>query len=507
MFVLNALKKVGSLASSRIWTNQNDENEEKNENDDQQETNYSMFDDEVEDEHVDEQENRQLVLDEVVKYEKLERQIHYADKFVEDMMEDSKWLIYKFDEIFNKLGDKCIGLSTEINSINKYVECLNTETDNLNTNYKYSQEVLKDLEEENLYLEENINQLEECLFKEQKNKTCLEYQNDNQKMCLEYKYQQIAQEKKKLVEKTDELKREKEETSCVLKLKLNDCESEKKELNKEKSLQIIMVDKLKKELELEKNYGQKLNETICRQNNKKQELDKELQKCKEQYELLKQISETESTRADTVISTLRTEKTFLDLERRKAETEFNQNKKELEKFGYETEQLNMDIMKIQSKLDSVIKNSDENDKLSMERVGQRLQDNEQLTIDLHEKERCIVELRTTLSEMKMVQRKESDEVRSLRTQVNDLKVKQNNMEIEFGEYPGNGDHNSIINYNPQTSSENITGVDSFLSAGENNIQSAPSVLKRTKSVDEFEEKNTNFENLIKKCNSLLNYYS
>ncbi|VVC35595.1 Hypothetical protein CINCED_3A018685 [Cinara cedri] len=54
--------------------------------------------------------------------------------------------------------------------------------------------------------------------------------------------------------------------------------------------------------------------------------------------------------------------------RRKLDAKINENKKELEKFEYQTEQLNTDIIRFQSKLDEVIKTNDENYKSSIEKV-------------------------------------------------------------------------------------------------------------------------------------------
>lgn len=447
---------------------------------------------------------RSMLNDAVLEKEELQNQLTGAFEFTKYMIEHSKSVVRWFCVDYNMLWDEYRNKKNELDKINNYVECINVETNELHKTYEASKCNLKVLEDKNSCLEENIDELEKCLNGEYTNIKCLHYQNQSQRFCLEQKSEKLAETKQKLVEITDELNRENTQIRDTLKPKLDGFVQEAGKLKSKKSQNIQNVDRLLKELEMERNHTKELNQTIRQQKNQNQKLTEVFEECNEKIQVLKQTVENENVWAENRIDKLRKEILNVDNERRYLDNEFKQSKKELHKFEYQNDQLTTDVKRLQFKIDGVNKNSDEYQKLSIEKMEKKQEDFKKLMIDLNSKERIIVELEKKLSETRKMHKTESENARSFKMQLVDLNHKPeiiNSQKYKKHEnISGDSDHN-IIDCSSQI---NCSVLIDFKSAGENIITTTTKTVKRTDSADDFEEKNRELEKLIEKCNSLVN---
>ncbi|VVC42357.1 Hypothetical protein CINCED_3A010024 [Cinara cedri] len=453
-----------------------------------------------------EQDMKEYMLNEVIlEKEELKNQLNNASKFVNDMLEKNKVLVKELHQNYNNLFNKYRMKTKDLDDSKNNNECLNVKIGGLMKNNESLKCHLKERDAGNKYLEEKICKLEKCLNEEKQTTACLKDQNQNQLRCLEQKSEELTKVTQKLNEKTDELNKEKEVTRKLIP-KLDDCMRRIDKLKLQELQQIKNLDMLKTEVEIEQNRNKECNQLVCVQKNNIQELKEGLDKCNRKIAMLNQAMEKEKLQADSFIGKLRKEKCNIEKERGNLEKEVKERKKELEKLESEKEHLKTSTKELKCKLDTVIKNSDEKEKLSMEKFEKIQTETNNLKTDLNVKCQLVVELEDKLSETKKMHKCEAEKAHNLKIQLDNLKHKQNIMKSSSNKCSGKSPATDDSNSNLMISRVNDVLVNSKLDC-ERITSSAKSPSMMDSSMDDFEDKNQVFEKLISKCNSLVNYFS
>ncbi|VVC46181.1 Hypothetical protein CINCED_3A012912 [Cinara cedri] len=441
---------------------------------------------------------RQSIFDVVVlKKKELQKDLNTVSAFMEIMIKTHKAVRSQLDENFNDLCNKYQNKKKDLDKNKRYKVCLNIIVDDLYKKYEIFKCHLKKEDEENKYLEEKINKLEKCLNEEKKNITRLKDQNHNHIKFLEQKSEELAKITQELVDKTDELNKEKEVTR-KLKLKFDGFIQEVDNLKLEELQQIKNTDLLKTEIEIEKNHNNEFNQIVYDQQNQEQELTEVLEAWYNKIDFLKQMIEKGNDQADISINKLREEKSNVEKEKIYLDNEVKITREELNKLVHKNENLNTHMNELQCRLDTANKNSDEKQKLSMEKIEKIHKDTKKLIIDINSKNKLIIELEEELLETKKRYKTQTEKAHNLKIQLENLKHKQNQMPIKCEKSP-------IIDYNDYNSS--VDRVLKNATLGNEKLSTINTTIKYIGRTNNFKEKNQVYENLITKCNTFINYFT
>lgn len=448
------------------------------------------------------QDIKQCMLNDVVlEREELQNQLSNAAVFIDSMVEKNKAVILQLQENYSILWNRYLCKSKDFDNSKNHNECLNAKIDGLIKNNESLKCLLHERDEKITYLEEKINKLDKCLNEEKQNTTCLKNQNQCHVKCLEEKSEELIKVTQKLNDKKDELCKEKE-IIRKLKPKLDDCMNKLDKLKLKEFQQIKNIDILKSELEIEKTRYKECDQTVYIQKNQIQELTEELEKYNKKIEGLKQTMENEKNQFNCRIEHLRREKCNIEKERGDLERELKECMKEMEKLECQNEHMKIHMDELNCKLNTEINNSEEKEKLSTERFAKIQNDVKCLKADINVKSQLIVELEDKLLETKKLQKIESEKAHNLKIQFDNLKHKQNIMsskKCSSSKCSIADDSNcNLMTSNVNEMMNNSNSDCKHLTASNKTCTDS--------STDDFDVKNQVFEQLIAKCNSIVNYF-
>lgn len=381
-----------------------------------------------------EQAVKQPILNDVVlRKEELKRQLNALSTFMEDMIKRHITVVSQLYENFNDLWNKYqITMDDLDRSKGHKDKYLNIIVDDLYKKYETFKYHLEEHYEENIYLESKYIELKKCLNEEKKNTICLKDENQYYIKCLEQKSEELNQITKKLIKKTDELNKEKEETLNV-KSKLDDVIRKVEKFKLEELKQIKNIDILKTKIEIEKNCNKELTQTICEQKNQIQELTDVLEKCNKKIEGLKQTIEEENVQANNSINKLQKEKLNVEKEKAYLDKDVKETKEKIEKLMQQNQYQKTHINELQCELDTAIKNSTEKETLSLEKIEKINKDTNKLMTDIESKNQFIIELEEQLLKTKKRYKTQAENSHNLKLQLENVVHKQNLMPMKCEE--------------------------------------------------------------------------
>lgn len=352
----------------------------------------------------------------------------------------------KLSEDYDRIFEQNMKKKKELEENKALRESLMEKIEDLEKNNQNLTSCSREQNEKNKYLEAQKNQMEKSLYDARNEIELLKCQNQMIASSDKKSKERINKLELLLSERNDEIREEK--TKCRnLNTKLRKLHDELKQ-NADKSR--IETQKLstnvkflKAELENKMRTNSELINKLLVQKNDFEELQKALDRSRQNVEKLNSDLEQVKIKEDRLIDKLRKEKSEIERKQKEVEMIVDDKVNELKKYEFHNEQLKKDIEEVQYKLDFVTKNADEERILANEKTEKIYNEMKNLEVDLTLKNSQVLGLEDKLTEARRMQKAESDNVFELRNKLENLKRKKN---LVYNPQPG-GEVNEYVKVN------------------------------------------------------------
>lgn len=426
--------------------------------------------------------------------EELQKQLHSTTNFISDIIEKHKTVHSQFTKNYNSLWCNYQNKINELEESKQSYKCLSDKLCELNINFETLKCQLKEQDDKNKQYTELYNQLEANLNEEKNNVTCLNSENQNQKICLNITSDDLNKTTQILTEKINELDCTKLEND-KLKSKCEFLEDELKQIvNKyeQVELQLQKNENISKtELQVLNFHNTELKQIVNDQNKQLKRKTEILEELNEKIKELKQTLEKETIQGSNCLDEIRKEKLSITNDNERLKKNIKEHMEKSKCLKLQNEQYETQINELQYELSTAVKTSNEMQKIAIENEEKVCGDIKKLTTEITSKNQCIVELEEKLSEINKMYLKETENVNNLKRKLDNLRYKP----IKLNQYLN-------IDCDYQIT-DCVSQVIDELQLDSPNM----SINEDTSSCLEVSEiKNESFDELIVKCNSIVNRY-
>lgn len=425
--------------------------------------------------------------------EELHRQLISTTNSIGEIIEQHKTVHSQLTKNYNSLWYNYQNKINELEVSKRSQECLSNKLNELNINCENLKCQLKEKDNKHIDFIESYNQLEAVLTEAKNDVTCLKNQNLNLKNSLNITSEDLDTNTQLLKNKICELDHIKLE-NVELKSKC-ECLQNKLTQTIEKYNQIeLQLNKneniSKTELQIQDIRNIELNQIVNEQKCQLQEKTEILENDNANINALKQMIEENTIQANNCYDKIRKEKLNLENDNEELKTNIKEYIKQLKCLELQNEQFSRQINELQYKLCKTVENSDEMQKLSTENMKKICDDMEKVKTEITLKNQAIAELEEQLLEVKKMHMVETENVCDLKRKLDNLRYKP----IKFDQY-----------LNIDSSCQMTDCVSQVID--ELQLYSPNMGTKDDYSYSEgSENKNESFDELIVKCNSIVNRY-
>lgn len=348
--------------------------------------------------------------------EQLQKELLSTSIFIDQAVKKTRCNYLVLTKNYERLWNKHQNKLKELEQIKNLKECLNVSLDDFIKKDEKINNQLQKTYEKNKTLEETINKMNKLLKNQQGVIECLKEENE-----------QLTKHSNQVTVMAEALKIKKEK---YRKLKLN-YESfqykvmDEEEKSKQRELELSKnIDTLKKQIKLQKDRIFELNGSLCQKESYLHELKETLDRYNDQFEALKQKSEKYKALANESSDKLQ-ELKCVEKDREEMQKELNNRSEELEKLCRQNKQLNVQVNKLQHKLDLASKNSDDNEEKPVNDLTKKMcEENTQMKNELILKSQTIKTLEKRIAEVIQMQKNESKNAKDMKTKLDELEKKR-----------------------------------------------------------------------------------
>ncbi|XP_050530992.1 trichohyalin-like [Daktulosphaira vitifoliae] len=368
------------------------------------------------------------VLDEV-KTEKneLHKRLIDTSVWIEEMVKKQKKFFEQLNTGHHELWCKYQNVKKDLEKSKHKIESANSELIECNNECDKLKHQIKTFEDQNKYLEEQKQILEKRLCQDEKNINELRSENENLKVCVERKLEEIRHHKETVEEQSDQLRNIQSELrtmKCKLELKRENYEQLKSQAE-------INETKMKKEKETYEEQAEifekeknKYEHLVHEQKRQIQELNSKLQDSKRREQEIKSLMEKERSQSDEQIEKLKRDKHCLEAEGETLKNKIDTTNKQLTKLRCENEMLDSKIKKLQNKFEDTIKSCEEQKRLFIDEMQTANAEKNKLQINLDNVTRKVEQLTEELGNVKKLHKAELENVSELRRTIADIQFSQ-----------------------------------------------------------------------------------
>lgn len=360
----------------------------------------------------------------------LEKKLYGVSKVIEDTVKKHEIERSQLSENFNVSWNKYQAKKVELKTANKCMELLKAELNELIKTNDNLDCRLEELNEKYKCLERDNRELNNCLIVSKKKINNLKSDNEIQTQSLSENAEELTRTKHKLMETNDESK-EVEEECRKLRNKMEFLQDELLDaVEKAKMSELMLIkdiDVLKSENHIEETRNAELNRNLCGEKSEQRELRVALKKSNEKCNALKETLKETRSQTDLCIDELRKEKSNIEKEKKYLENKTEEQMEELREIECQNKKLCAQINEMVCELETVIKNTDETQKLSSEKLEQTISDTKRLKTEITSKDQTILELREKLFKTERTHKTEIENVYCLKREIENLKQNPNIM--------------------------------------------------------------------------------
>lgn len=373
--------------------------------------------------------------DATMEQKELESRLFNTSTFIDDSIKNHEMAHAQYTDNYNTLKCKYQNKTKELENANNLKDCLTVKIDEMDEKIRKLSCWLKKQAESNKCLEtENCN-LKEFDCKDNNYKYKLENEIQNRIKCSENIVEELNVAALKMEEKNQEVKKEKEECRR-LKCKIERVQNEiLKKVEHSKVLEMQLTkdkDMLKTEIQIQKNRNMELNKILCEQKTERQELSAALEKSYEKIDALKRTLDKVRVQTQQYIDYLRKERSnHGGKEREELDRETERQMEELKKLENENKRLRCQMDELQCKFETIIKNSEEKQKLSTEKIEKINCDTKKLMLEMTSKNQTIKDLEEKLSKVERTHKTEIENMHCFKRELENLKQKQTTMPSKY----------------------------------------------------------------------------